>query len=883
MLNRDLPELLAPAGSYDAFKAAVNAGADAVYLSGKRFGARSFADNFSKDQIKDAVDYAHLNNVKVYVTVNTLIKNFEVPIVSEYLLWLYKTGVDAVIIQDVGIAALAKEIIPDLDLHASTQMAIHNQPGVEWASDFGFKRVVLAREMKIAEIEKIGEKIKKRIELEIFAHGALCYSYSGRCLLSSFIGSRSGNRGKCAQPCRKHYKLMEGDIDGYGRPINLREIPLNNEYLLSTRDLSLYSKLDYIVNTPIDSIKIEGRMRSPEYVAIVVSIYRKALDKIKKGQWKPLSQDLKKLELAFNRMFTSGYIFEENHAKIMGRDRPGKRGIYIGNVKKYDQKNKAVFIDLKSKIMPEKEDGIVFISNDLPTTRGLKVRHSTSKRNNTVKVKVDPFIPRGSRVYLNYKKSLFDEAKSIIQNKAPKSVPLDLNVYWRNNLPILEVKMPGPDNSELFFSMESAFEMEKALKNPLNKETIENQFKKTGNTPFKIRQIEIDYPGDLFLSIGKLNQIRRDFLEKAKTVLLENYFDPSRNVQKSEKRLNLLKKNKFCPSKNLVLSKNDERSKTPIFMSVYVNNPKNVEYALKGGCKRIYMEFNSLDIWPGKDYGCTEEYLGKVFNQFKEIFTKIKFLCDDNEAQIVWKWPIINREVFLKFSGELLDSFSSDLIGEIMVGDIGSAYLLSKMKPRISLAAAPELNIWNNWTSNTFSRIFKTVTLSPELSKNDLNGMTKYFNLIKNFNFETIKMELLVQGNLETIISEDCLPCTMPDSEDGKKITVPQKFLGLRDVKNHLFPFYLDLECRTHILNSVELCLIDYIALFKEWNVDGLVIDARNRSGNYVRDILSIYGNAVNQLNHGELSSKNIKNMKNQIKKRSLGGITKSNFLRDVR
>ncbi|MDI6644755.1 MAG: U32 family peptidase [Methanobacteriaceae archaeon] len=882
MLNRDLPELLAPAGSFYAFKAAVNAGADAVYLSGKRFGARGFADNFSKQEIKEAVNYAHLNNVKVYVTVNTLIKNSEIPVISEYLLWLYKNGVDAVIIQDVGIAALAKELVPDLNLHASTQMAIHNQPGVEWALDFGFKRVVLAREMKLSEIEEIGKKIKKRIELEVFAHGALCYSYSGRCLLSSLIGSRSGNRGMCAQPCRKPYKLMEGNLDGYGRPKNLKEIPLNHEYLLSTRDLALYSKLNYITSKPIDSIKIEGRMRSPEYVAIVVSIYRKALDEIKKGGWKPLDQDLKKLELTFNRMFTSGYILEKDHNRIMGRDRPGNRGIYIGTVEKYDPKYKMVDIDLKNDIVPCKGDGIVFISKGRPNTTGLKVRLSPLKENNIVKLKVDSFIHKGSKVYLNYKKSLIDEAKNIILKNAYQSIPLDLNVYWKNNLPILEGEIIGPDNSNLFLSMESRFEMEKALTDPLNKETIEKQLKKTGKTPFRINKIEIDYPGGLFLPISKLNQIRRDFLEKAESILLESYLGPPKNVKKSEDHLYHLKKNKFSPANNLIITTKNEGSENPLYMSVYINNHENVEYALKGGCKRIYFEFNSLDIWPGKDYGCTEKYLEKVLDHFSEIFTKIKFLCEDNEAQLVWKWPNINREPYLNLAVALMDSFSPDFIREIMVGDLGSAYLLSKMKPRVCLSASPELNIWNNWTSHLFSGIFKTVTLSPELSKSDLNSLSKYFYLIKNSNFKSINMELLVQGNLETIISEDCLPCTATNSGDDM-ITLPQKFWGLKDFKNHLFPLYLDLECRTHILNSVELCLIDYMALFKDWNVDGLVIDARNRSGNYVRDMLSLYGDAVNQLNDGQISAKYIKTMKNQIKKISLGGITKSNFLREVK
>ena len=206
MAKNYVPELLAPAGSIDALKTAVNAGADAVYISGKKFGARKFATNFTDAEIEEGLIYAKLRGVKVYVTVNTLIKDFQINAVAKYLIWLYKTGADAVIIQDLGIACLANKIVPDLDMHASTQMTIHNIPGVEWASKFGFKRVVLSRELGISEVEEIRkETADLGVEIEIFGHGALCYSYSGQCLLSSFIGGRSGNKGMCAQPCRKQY------------------------------------------------------------------------------------------------------------------------------------------------------------------------------------------------------------------------------------------------------------------------------------------------------------------------------------------------------------------------------------------------------------------------------------------------------------------------------------------------------------------------------------------------------------------------------------------------------------------------------------------------------------------------------------------------------
>ncbi|MFA7199767.1 MAG: peptidase U32 family protein, partial [Methanoculleus sp.] len=230
------PELLAPAGSPEALAAAVAAGADAVYLSGRRFGARHFAANFSDEELRSAVDYAHLHGVRVYVTVNVLVREAELADVARYLLWLYETGADAVLVQDAGVASLAREVVPDLPLHASTQMTIHNREGVIRAAQEGFSRVVLARELTLPEIEGFAEEAEARgVGIEVFAHGALCYSYSGQCLLSSVIGGRSGNRGMCAQPCRKPYRLVTAGKDDYGRPKDLRVVPGRDRYLLSTR------------------------------------------------------------------------------------------------------------------------------------------------------------------------------------------------------------------------------------------------------------------------------------------------------------------------------------------------------------------------------------------------------------------------------------------------------------------------------------------------------------------------------------------------------------------------------------------------------------------------------------------------------------------------
>jgi putative protease len=361
---RRLPELLAPAGSPEALQAAIAAGADAVYLSGKRFGARKFAANFDEQALAQAIDYAHLQGVNVYVTVNTLVRENELIDVADYLLRLYEMGTDAVLLQDLGIALLARRIVPELEKHASTQMTIHNQQGALWAARAGFKRVVLAREVSLDEIKDMKSQ---GIGLEVFVHGALCYSYSGQCLLSSAIGGRSGNRGMCAQPCRKPYVLLRGERDRYGRPTSLAAQPQRERFLISTRDLCVYRHLDRIVRSPVGSLKIEGRMKSPEYVAIVTSIYRKALDAIFRGKWSPTPEDERDLALAFNRDFTEGHLL--GATDVMGREMSDNRGVLIGSVVAFDVQRGEAAVRLSGPLCPEKGDGLVFLARAMLPVR----------------------------------------------------------------------------------------------------------------------------------------------------------------------------------------------------------------------------------------------------------------------------------------------------------------------------------------------------------------------------------------------------------------------------------------------------------------------------------------------------------------------------------
>lgn len=302
MNKMDKIELLAPAGNAECLVAAVQSGADAVYLSGKNFGARSFADNFDNAGLEKAADYCHLRNVRIHVTVNTLVSDAELGEIKDYIVFLNKIGVDAVIVQDLGIADVIKSISPELPVHASTQMTVHSSGGVRFAESLGMSRVVLSRELSLSEIKKISEETSA--ELEVFGHGALCMCYSGQCLMSSIIGGRSGNRGKCAQPCRLPYKVNGGN---------------KKAFFMSLKDLCSLSHIRELEDAGVASLKIEGRMKGAAYVAAVVQVYRKYTENPQKVQ----SEDLELLDSIFNRGgLTDGYLTGNTGRKMFAFDKP---------------------------------------------------------------------------------------------------------------------------------------------------------------------------------------------------------------------------------------------------------------------------------------------------------------------------------------------------------------------------------------------------------------------------------------------------------------------------------------------------------------------------------------------------------------------------------
>jgi len=941
------PEILAPAGSPEALKSAIDAGADAVYLSGKRFGARQFAANFTLDQIEESIRYAHLRGVKVYITVNTLIKDRELLSVAEYIFKLYEMGTDAVIIQDIGLAQLIHELIPDLTLHASTQMTLHHLDGVKWAEEMGFKRVVLSRELSLEEIREISKSCD--IELEIFLHGALCYCYSGQCLLSSFIGGRSGNRGMCAQPCRKPYTLVVGPKDEYGRSNNLQEISLKDHYLISPKDLALYSHIDRVMGSGVSSLKIEGRMRSPEYVSVVVSIYRHLLDKIQKGKGKTSRKDMENLRLTFNRGLTPGHLLKSRGKQLMGRDKPGHRGLFLGRVKKYNPRRKEVKIVLKTVTKPRKGDGLFFdLSRPGKTGHsydgwGIDVEHDPLIKGNEMFLKVRKPVPPASGVYLtrrhnlakdihftNHKTEAVDENQGIAKKRQNVDISFKLN---EENFPVLKAQLTTPSGKKINAAVRGNMPMQQARTRPLNEIEIRKHLLKIGNKPFKVNIVDFVYPGNLFLPLSELNQVRRELIEKIELKILESHLPTPSTLTKVHTKLEKLKtemKKESSATKDIQFRKKalespflhtSSNSKTSLKkpeqsqnkfnesktrrgipeLSVYVDDLNEVASARDAGFKRIYFEpmlipdkllYNkcfSKSSPESARYDLSTYNLKYTAESLIEAYSQ----CKDSSCDLIWKWPNITRSNLLNFLKELaremvietgLNSYSSQkILMNIMVGNPALAHYIKNKQENISIYGSSALNIWNHRTIEHLSSFFSVMTLSPELSYKDIISLVQHTppHIMAH-------LELIIQGNLEAMISEDCIispdwlsPAQMENFKD------PKKFWGLKDQKNHIFPLKISSECQSQILNSVEICLVDQIPLLMDLGWKNLAIDARGRGGKYIQKMGQHYQQAIDYsynrgLNNENQHTKELGKIKNRIKKISQGGITTGNFLRGI-
>lgn len=482
------PELLSPVGNIDALKAAINAGCDAVYLGGKLFGARSYAGNFDDEEMIEAIKYAHIYGVKVYVTMNTMIYESEVEAFINYVDFLHRNNVDALIIQDLGMMDLIRKTYPNLELHASTQMNVHNVEGVKLLEELGLKRVVLARETNIEKIKEI--KQKTNIELEIFIQGALCISYSGQCLMSSLLNGRSGNRGTCSQCCRMKYDLISDN-----KKVN------TDEYLLSTKDLNTLEHLDQLIEVGVDSLKIEGRMKRPEYVYLMTKIYRTAIDNYFDNKKLFTKEDILEMKKIFNREFTKGFLFNEENNKFINPKRPNHIGIKIGSV---IGKNK---IKLESniiqgdgiRIIGKKDTGLIL--NKI-YKNGLLV--NSASKGDIIEIDSKENVYEGEVL----KTSDLDQLNRIDNEiKINKTIDVELNIETSGNNIIVSM-FDGKNKVELTESI-----IEQATGNGTDKLRIVEQLSKLGNTPFKVVKVNSNIQDNIFVRIKDLNELRRKLVE----------------------------------------------------------------------------------------------------------------------------------------------------------------------------------------------------------------------------------------------------------------------------------------------------------------------------------------------------------------------------------
>ena len=484
-------ELLAPAGDMAALRAAVSAGANAIYLGYDEFSARAKAKNFNKDELIEAIEYAHLRDVKIYVTFNILIADFELERAMKSVRMLYEIGVDALILQDFGIAAKIRDDFPDFEVHASTQMAVNNYYGAKFLKEMGFSRVVLARETPLFEIEKIKEL---DIDVETFIHGALCVSYSGECLMSSMIGGKSGNRGECAQACRKSYEIL--DFNGNKLAKRL--------YYLSPKDLNTLDQVAKIINAGAYSLKIEGRMKNPEYVYTVVSSYKKSLeDKLK-------LEDKKDTVQVFNRGFTKGLFNGDFGRDFISYDRPDNRGVEVGKVISVSKNSAKVVFDEDI----HEDDGLEFNSHN--QRFGMKSRefYQAGKVYNLELFK-KPL--ENSKINRTYSKKLYEKIdKKIEEYDYKRNIDFYLKIKI-GEMPLIHAKSGDLETTYVLDKL-----VEPAKKSGLERDRVIENISKTGNSIFEVENIDLDLDDNAFLPISAINELRREALDILEDEILKN-------------------------------------------------------------------------------------------------------------------------------------------------------------------------------------------------------------------------------------------------------------------------------------------------------------------------------------------------------------------------
>lgn len=827
-------ELLAPAGTYDAFLAAIENGADAVYLGGKLLNARQFAGNFDEEQLEKALDYAHTRDASIFLTMNTLVLDSEMQEAVEYAAKAYEMGVDAFIVQDMGLAANLKKLIPEITLHASTQMTIYSMEGIKALEALGFDRIVLARELNLEEIKRICGQTS--LEIEAFVHGALCICVSGQCYMSSMIGGRSGNRGKCAQPCRMPYSIKKDGSD------------LGSGYLISPKDICYIDHLYELVDGGVTSLKIEGRMKSPEYVASVVGTYRKYLNLVyetkditdsKIGRHKVSQEDRHKLLQSFNRGgFSKGYLLGKTGPEMMAYEKPKNWGTPLGSVVSQDKSTNSVLITLENTL--GMGDGIEIWSGskfqESPggiITKIVKDKRLVRKaqKGDTVWVSViKGNVQKGSRVYKTSDKEMLEQASATYSKSNRKSIIRANFTMKYGQVPVLNLQ-DAYGNS---VSASGEQFPQKAVNKPLTKERILEQLKKMGSTPFDIADINLDIDEDAVIPISELNNIRRSAAEQLEQKRILSFKKEAANFDKRTFNLN-----SYFPGNVKKINRDKKIS------AIFYDYPYGMEFK-DLDVDRVYLPFTEI---------MGNEGLKSIYQTEKEVYAYIPAVIRGNYTDILKK--------NLQKVSEFVDGF---LAGSPAAYEI----IREKFGNKVPVIGDFTINIINSYSLNKLKELgFTGGTISCELNMPQITQM-KYPE-----NFDT---ELVVYGKVPVMTSEYCPVGGSVGKCEPRKCgnLCKNGVYKLSDRKGAEFLVKSDcIDCRSTIFNSNVLFAPELSEQISKTGIEHIRLSFVDETEKDIRDICSLYGSL---LGHDKITPY----MEKLIERIKASGFTRGHFQKGV-
>lgn len=785
-------ELLSPVGDFDCLKAAVQNGANAVYFGGQLFNARYSAKNFDKDGIRDAVNYAKSRNVKINFTLNILLKNNEFDDAIDVVKYIYELGVDAVIVDDLGFAKYIIDNFPGMEVHGSTQMTIHNLEGAIALKNLGYSRVVLARESTLSDIDYICRNAN--IDIEAFVHGALCISYSGQCLFSSAIGGRSGNRGRCAQPCRMYYNMLETSD-------NVSYKNIGKGFLISPRDLCGLDFIPDLIKAGVKSFKLEGRMKTPEYVATVTRIYRKYIDlALSDNDYIVDKNDLHDLMLAFNRGgFSKGCLGGDDNHDYVFEEKPSNQGLYIGNISKIDKKNGLISLktneplDIGDTFLVQQEDHKYTISEILKNGSHVK---SAAIGDLVTIGRVKGKLELGDKVFKINSSIISKEIKEFNSHEHVK-IPLVANFKALIGKPLeLEVvSLDEPSNTYFGLSTTISNEIQpiEAISNPISKERLIEQLNKTTDTNFEFKQINIEMDDNIYIpKISSINALRRDALNALYQKGINNF---TRILPSKLPSTELVHQHVFPSIRTYSVLLNS------IDISMDYSSLKNVD--------RVYIP---LKFFIKKEF---ESKLLEI-SQFTDCYIDIPTIVRDNF-----------RNVFYNNFDEKVNKFN---IKGLVISNLSGIEFMMKYVGKLDIVSKYTLNIYNNHTIDELKKVgVNRVTVSPELDTD---------NLIDLCNNSSLPTEFLVYGKLPVMHiqycplgkSNKCYPtCSM-------KCKTSNRFY-LEDKLGYKFEFVPDnMQTITKIYNS-KINSIDYakfpfdsclISITDEDNLDEIIYNVKS-------------------------------------------------------